>query len=120
MAASIVADTSIDAPRRAEQERGILFEPIEPGDLDLRASQHAQDMARFASLVRDVTSGVDVVLSIAERDAVDSGCAYADGTPAPALLSNFHHGMLIRLCRASLSMLAHKAEDRLDAARASA
>lgn len=99
-------------------ERTVLFQSIEPGDLDTPGTTPAHSMARFSALVIDVVRGVDTVLAIAERDSIDGTLADEQGNALPALLGDFHHGALERLCRASLIMLEREAQGRLDQARA--
>lgn len=104
------ADANQSLPRR----RQILFRSVELVDFDdLHGDAVTRRLAELAAITIDVSEGVEVILAMVERDAVDEGCCDDRGDPAPALLGPTQHSMLERLCRASLSLLAREADRSL-------
>lgn len=73
--------------------------------------------AAFAALTKDVALGIETILAIAEVDQIADACEDSDGNPEPKLLNGYRHGALLRLARASLSMLADSAEKHVEFVR---
>lgn len=95
-------------------ERLVLHKPFSWHHIDYVTQSHKAKHAEFASLARDISSGVMVALQILEKDRLGEECEDEEGRPLPKILSANDSGCLERMSIAALRMLSDMAESEIE------